>query len=145
MSLSMLFDFQHITQTPGGFFVFHTPVSSACDWSLGVDSASIAMFICWLIISNSLVYTILTLLHHLLSQHIPFHTLLSIPSIPDTKCHSQDYTLVSFWVANTKFTQLDFKSSMFHSKAVLWTAGDCAAILCGGILSQIAQEFLSLD
>ena len=34
---------------------------------------------------------------------------------------------------------------MLHSKTILQMVGGCAAILHGGILSCIAQEFLSLD
>ncbi len=34
---------------------------------------------------------------------------------------------------------------MVHSKATLQLAGDCAAMLRGGILSHIAQQFLSID
>jgi hypothetical protein len=66
-SLAMLFEWKHITHTPGGLFVFHTPRSSACYWSLGVKSASVAIYVCQLILSNPLIHTILTVTHHLLS------------------------------------------------------------------------------
>ena len=145
MLLSTLFDWQHITRTPAGLFIFHTPASSACEWSLGVNSASIALYVCRLILSNPSAHTILTVAHHLLSRCIPFLTLISLRSTPSDKPLSKSYSPVSFQKEKHKFTKLDFDSAMLHSKATLQSAGGRAAMLHGGILSRIAQEFLSID
>ena len=144
-SLTMLFDWNHITRTPGGLFVFHTPVSSACCWSLGLNSASVAIYVCRLILSNPSVHTILTVAHHLLSRCVCFRTLLRTKSTSQDKCLSRIYSPVSFRPEGYRFTQLDFDSAMLHSKTILQMGGGCAAMLRGGILSRIAQEFLSLD
>ena len=90
-------------------------------------------------------HTILTVAHHLLSQYIPFQTLLHGQSSSSDVPLSSSYTPVSFQKERYQFTKLDFKSAILHSKAVLQGGGACAAILCGGILSHIAQEFLSID
>ncbi len=145
MSLSLLFNWRHIKRTPDGLYIFHTPVSSACCWSLGVRSASVAIYVCRLIVSNPLVHTILTIAHHLLSRCIPFRTLLRVRSYPDDKSLSKKHSPVSFRRENYRFTELDFESAMLHCKAVLRTGEGRAAMLRGGILGRIAQEFLSLD
>lgn len=143
--LTTLFDWKHITRTPGGLFVFHTPLSSACCWSLGVKSASVAIYVCRLILSNPLIHTILTVAHHLLSRCIRFQTLLRVESTTQDKCLSKIYSPDSFRREDYRFTELDFDSAMLHSKNILQRGGGRAAMLRGGILSRIAQEFLSLD
>ncbi len=119
ISLSLLFHWQHVIYTLNGLFVFHTPASSACNWSLGIKSASVAVYICQLIVSNSMFHTILTVAHHLLSQYIPFQTLLHGQSSSSDVPLSSSYTPVSFQKERYQFTKLDFKSAMLHSKAVL--------------------------
>jgi hypothetical protein len=46
LSLSLLFNWKHLTRVSDDLFVFHSPVSSACKWSLGVQSPSIALYVC---------------------------------------------------------------------------------------------------
>ena len=132
-------------RTPSGLFVFHTPSSSACNWSLGVKSAGIAIYICRLIVSNPMVHTLLTVAHHLLSRCIPFWTLIRVRSTSSDEPLSKAYTPVSFWREKYQFTPLDFESAMLHSKSILQAAGGRAAILRGGILDHILQECLSVD
>lgn len=145
ITISTLFHWPHVTRVSDTLFVFHTPASSACDWSLGVESASVALYVCRLILSNPAAHTILTVAHHLLQHCIPFRTLVSYRSSSADRVLSKGYTPTSFRAEKYRFTELDFESSMIHRKSVLQSPGGRAAMLHGGILSRIAQEFLSID
>ena len=141
-ALARTFDLKSMVVVSSDLYVFHVPRSSACEWSLGVHSPAVALYVCRLISSKPSL-TILSVAHELLRRCVPFRTLLSLPSRQDEESISKRFVATTFRQEGYKFTNVDFESALLHSEAILTSPAGRVALLHGGILGRLAQEFIS--
>ncbi|KAJ3508457.1 hypothetical protein NLJ89_g5746 [Agrocybe chaxingu] len=141
--LASAFDFTIIHRPHKNLYIFETPRSPSSTWSLGIESAPVALYICRLIFMSSSP-TILTIAHQLLQRNIPFCTLVLRQS-PDPHCLDTPFAPRSYRFANHQFTVEDFENSMLECRYRLGRPYGRAAFLQGGILGRIAREFGSKE
>jgi hypothetical protein len=77
-SLKGFFPSEHIQCPSVDLLVFSSPRSNACQWVLGIYSPVAAPHVCRYIFGNPHTHTILTVVHCLLDEGIPFRTLLPL-------------------------------------------------------------------
>jgi hypothetical protein len=143
--LEHLFRFADVQRPSEDLFVFHSPRSMACEWILGVHSATVVLYICRYILENPQAHTFITIAHRLLERHVPFRTLLALPCSPRQKTISDPYKPSSHRETSHRFTVADFETAMLRCQAVLSLPQGRAALLQGGIVGRIAKEYLSVD
>src|SRR5271154_4229620 len=83
--LEHLFKFADVQRPSKDLFVFFSSRSMACEWVLGVHSATAVLYICRYIIENPQAHTFVTIARRLLERNIPFCTLLALPCSPRQK------------------------------------------------------------
>ena len=141
-ALIRTFDLKSVVVVSSNLYVFHVPRSSACQWSLGVHSPTVAIYVCRLISSRP-SSTILSVAHELLRRCVPFRTLVSLPSQQGEEPISKRFVATTFRQEGYSFTKIDFESALLHSEAILNSPAGRVALLRGGILGRLAQEFIS--
>ena len=152
-ALTHILDFQKIHRPSSEMFIFSTPVSDVCDWVLGVESATAALYISrciFALCSDATSFstpgmTIFGIAAHLLERGIPFRTLLplSVSSLNSTVL--RDYKPSRFRHLEHMFDVGDFEEAMMQCKVLLTSSCGRAAMLKGGIVGRIAKEYLSVD
>ena len=143
--LEHLFKFADIQRPSKDLFVFFSPQSMACEWILGVHSATAVLYVCRYIIENPQAHTFVTIARRLLERNIPFRTLLALPCSPRQKTIAEPYTPSSHRQTTHQFTVADFETAMLRCQAVLSLPQGRAALLQGGIVGRIAKVYLSVD
>jgi hypothetical protein len=143
--LKGLFAFEHVQRPSEDLFVFSSPPSNACQWSLGVHSPAAALYVCRYILENPHAHTILTVAHRLLDKGIAFRTLLPLTCSPRQLTVTEPYTPRTYRLISHTFTKADFDVAMLACQFVLTSPQGRAALLRGGIIGRIAKEYLSKD
>ena len=87
----------------------------------------------------------MTVAEHLLQQGIGFRTLLPLTCTPQQLTVNQPYVPKTYRLINHKFTVADFEVAKLACQSVLTLPQGWATLLRGGIIGQIAKEFLSID
>lgn len=145
LALIHLQDFRKVHRVSETLVVFAVPWSQACAWLLGVESPEVILYICHVLASN-LTHTIVTLAYCLLSKVVPFHTFIQRDLGCNAKTVVHTYNKMYNHHFNYMFSPLEFKTSMLHCCQFLTQAPHgCAALLMGGIVAQIAKEYISVD
>ncbi|KAF9034395.1 hypothetical protein BJ165DRAFT_679512 [Panaeolus papilionaceus] len=145
--LAGLYPFRNcIVRLADNLYIIHKPTSASTDWLLGVRSTTTVLLIARLIIQNP-NHTLLTIARTLLEMGVPFHTLLRYPdSVFRQRLHSVPESEEHFtYPLGTKFTGKDYQNYKLLAEQLLCRPFGRAALMRGGILSRIAQQYLTFD
>lgn len=142
-SLSSVIPFERIHRLSDTLFILPLPEYKGVNWLLGVTSPRALLYVYRLVRANLQSHSVISVAHSLLEYHIPFRTLLRLPTDPYNKPIMRHFQPDSLIDENHVFTRNDFDTAMLRAKDILTSPVGRAAFLRGGILGRIAEEFLS--
>ena len=112
-----------------------------------VEKRPLSFYVIWDVIQgvNCLSWLILTIVHCLLDQGIPFCTLLPLACSPQQVTITNPYIPRTYRLVSYTFTKADFDMAMMACWSVLASPWGWTALLRGGIVGCIANKYLSKD